>query len=352
AQLPITDEWTDDPAKFNTYLRRIVDGLGPLPGVRAVALASGVPTRPTYGTGFEIVGQKKDERSDGQGCFLKTVTPAYFDAIGLRLLKGRALNERDVFGAQPVTVINETMARKYFPNRDPLGEHLLIREITLGKMARGPDISWKIVGVVANERVGGLERELYEGVYVPSEQSPQIHQALVVRSAITPELLHAAIRKALHRINPDQALVDMKTLEVIKSESMGNDRLQSQLLGLFAGIALVLAVIGIYAVLAFSVAQRTREMGIRCALGANPTGILRLVLSEGMALLGWGLALGCAFALALARVLSSLLFEVDAWDPITFFVAATIMTGAALLACWVPARRAAKLDPMVALRCE
>jgi putative ABC transport system permease protein len=263
------------------------------------------------------------------------------------------LSERDVQGSPPVAVINERMAKKYFPGVDPIGKRLLIQGILLWKTQLGPEISREVVGVAADERVGRLDaRDDDPGVYVTTDQSPQQFQSLVVRGAIDPTLLQAAIRKTILAINRDQTLTNMKTLEQTKIESLGDNRRRSALLGIFAGFALLLSAVGIYGVVSSAVEQRTREIGIRTALGASPRAILALILRGGMGLVAAGLLLGGAGVFGLMRLLSSLLFGVSERDPLTIGAVAAILAAVAFVACLIPARRATRVNPNIALRAD
>jgi putative ABC transport system permease protein len=217
----------------------------------------------------------------------------------------------------------------------------------------GPEIAWEVVGVVADEKVTNIDnRGDNPGMYISNEQSPVYFQSLVIRAAMNPSALTQALSKAVHEINKDQTLTEVKPLDQLKSESMATNRLQSLLLTVFASIAVLLAAIGIYGVISYSVEQRTREIGIRAALGASRSDLLRLILGSGMLMAGIGLVLGLGGAFGLTRLLANLLFGVGARDPVTIVAVAGILTGVALLACYIPARRATKVDPMVALRYE
>lgn len=354
AGLPIANERYPDPLQLNGYLRSIVASLGAVPGVRDVALTSALPLQGWgYGMPFQIAGQPLVDRANRQSCFFKMVSPTYFRTLGMKVRQGRALNEHDVAGAPLVTVINQTMARKYLPNQNPIGKRILIQQIIPGKTQLGPEIAWEVVGMVADERVTTLDAKRDNpGIYVTNDQSPVYFQGVVVRAAMNPSFLQTAIRKAVYDVNKEQPLTDMKTLDQLKSESMTRDRLRSSLLAIFAAIALALSAVGIYGVVSYTVSQRTTEIGIRAALGASSGSLLALALRGGMWMILAGLSVGFAGALGFARLLSTLLFGVGAWDAETILEVAAILALVGITACYVPARRASRVDPMVALRYE
>jgi putative ABC transport system permease protein len=352
--LPLSDKLYPDPARLDVYLRELIANLQSVPGVRDVAFASALPMQGWgYGMPFQIAERPPVDRANRHACFFKMVSPPYFQAIGMRLRRGRGLNDRDLPGAPPVTVVNETMVRKYFQNEDPIGERILVQQIVPGKTQLGPEVPWEIVGVVADERVSGLDdKNDNPGMYVTNEQSPVYFGGLVVKAAMDPSRLEKAIRKAVYDVNKDQPLTEIKTLEQIKSESMASDRLRSVLLTVFAAIALLLSTIGIYGVISHSVTQRTGEIGIRAALGASHSNLLALILRQGIAAMTAGLVIGFLGAVALTRLLSTMLFGVGVLDGLTITSAAGILACVSLAACYFPARRATRIDPAVALRYE
>jgi predicted permease len=354
AGLPISDKRFPNPDELNVYLREIVSNIEMLPGVRDVALTSALPMQGWgYGMPFQIAGKPFVDRANRKPCFFKMVSASYFRALGMTLRKGRGLSERDTKGSPPATVINETMARKYFPDEEPIGKQILIQEIVPGKTVLGPEIPWQIVGVVKDEKVGNLdETRDNPGMYVTNEQSPVFFQALVVRAAMDPLRLQQAITRAVHQVNKDQALNQIRTLEQIKTESMASNRLNSIMLGGFAAVALLLSAIGIYGVISYSVVQRTHEIGIRAALGASVMDVVGLVMKHGMLMAALGLVIGLLGALALTRLLTTLLFGVSARDPMTIAGVGVILAVVAFLATCLPARRAARVDPMICLRWE
>jgi putative ABC transport system permease protein len=354
ARLPIPQDRFSDPVPLNNYLRQIMDALVTIPGVRDVALTSALPMQGWgYGMPFQIAEHPAVDRAERKPAFFKMVSPSYFRTLGLTLRKGRGLSDRDVQGTPFVTVINETMARKYFVNEDPVGKRILVQQIVPGKTQLGPEIAWEVVGAVADERVTNLDdRRDNPGLYVTNEQSPTPFQGVVVRAVQNTALIQEAVRKAVFGVNKEQAVVDLKTLEQVKSESIAYDRLESLLLGIFAAIAVLLAAVGIYGVMSYSVVQRTQEMGIRAALGASGLSLLGLVFRDGMLLLAIGLALGVGGSLSATRLFASLLFGVHPSDALTMGTAILVLTAVAALACYVPARRATHIQPIIALRAE
>jgi putative ABC transport system permease protein len=354
AGLPIANDQYPDPQKLNIYLKSIVANVQAIPGVRDVAFTSALPLRGWgYGMPFQIAGQPEVDRANRKACFFKMVSPAYFHTLGMRLLQGRGFNEHDGAGAPPVTVINETMRRKYLPNQNPIGKRILIQQIVPGKPQLGPEQAWEVVGVVADERVSNLDNKRDDpGVYVTNDQSPVYFGGIVVRASLNPVFLQTALRGAIYQINKDQPVNDIKTLDQLKTESMTNDRLGSILLAVFAAIALTLSAIGIYGVVSHSVAQRTNEMGIRAALGASSGNLVVLAMRGGMWMMLVGLAIGFAGSLGFARALSTQLYNLGAWDVPTLATVAGLLAIITLLACLIPARRAARVDPIVALRYE
>jgi putative ABC transport system permease protein len=353
AQLPIPERQFASDVEFRIYLRQLTDAIRSVPGVRDVAVTSALPLQGWgYGMPFQIVGTKYLDPANRPGCFFKMVGPSYFRALGIRLNRGRFLDEHDVKGSQPAVVINETMAKKYFPNESPVGKRILVDEIEFGKTGLGAEIPWEVVGVAADEKVGDLGSNNNDspGMYVPTDQSPQLYQGLVIKGATDSPLLQRAIKDAINRFDKDQVVTDLKTLEELKYESVAGVRFRSALMAIFAAVALLLAAIGLYGVISYSVVQRTREIGIRTALGANPWHIQTLILRGAALLTLVGLVIGALGAGALGRFLSSLLFNVGQYDPVTFAAVAAVLALVALAASLVPARKAMRVNPITALR--
>jgi putative ABC transport system permease protein len=353
ARLPIARDRFAHPEQLLQYVRLLDDRLRAAPGVRAVAFSNVLPMQ-GWGDGmpFLIAGRAFVDRANRRACFYKRVTGSYFRTLEIRLLRGRTFSGDDTRGGAPVTVINEEMARRYFKGEDPLGKRILIQEILYGQPGLGPEIPWEVVGIVGDEQTGSLIDNKSPGVYVTFDQSPTNDLNMVLRASLDPRMLTSAIHAAVHAVDKDQAIADLETLEQIKSGTVSSDRMQTMLLALFAALALLLAAIGIYGVISYSVTQRAHELGIRAALGASRGSLLGMVIRRGMQLTLIGLAIGAAGALALTRLLASLLFGISPRDPVTLIAVAAVLSAVALLACYIPARRAAAVDPLVALRYE
>jgi len=350
-RLPIANDRFSDVTQLSTYVRQMVDRIHAVPGVIGAASTDSLPLEGfNNGMPFLIAGRGQVDRANRQACGFKMVHPDYFRVLGIQVIKGRGVTDHDVKGSPPIAVINQSMVKRFFADQDPIGQHLLIQDIIPGKPALGPEIPWEIVGVIADERTSSLDGTVRPGVYVPIEQSPSTNVSVVVRSAVEAESLSRAITEAVHQVNGNQVVSDVRTLDQMKSESTASTRLRTTLLAVFAGLALLLSAIGIYGVISYTVAQRTHELGVRAALGAPAAALLGMVVANGMTLTVIGLLLGFGGALGLTRLLASLLFGVGARDPVTLIGSATVLTVVALLACYVPARRAARMDPLAALR--
>jgi predicted permease len=352
--LPMPPTEFTNSTTLTNYLTEMAQNVRSVPGVRDVAITDKPPMEGfANGAAFLIEGREYLPYPQRPVCGFKVIGPSYFDTVGMRLLKGRSLDESDVAGAVPVTVINETMARTYFKGEDPIGKRILIRQLVFGKPGRGPEIPWQVVGVVKDEKVGGKVFSLDEDisvVYVTFYQNPGIRNSLVVRAEMDPLLLSGSIEQAIWKVNNNQAVANIETLGEIKSQSVAPARLRTALLATFAGIALLLAAVGIYGVVSYSVARRVREMAIRLALGASPGDLLKLVIGKTMLIVLVGLALGGGAALALTRALASLLYDTSPRDPVAWVAAGALLAAVALLACYFPAWRVTKVDPLTILR--
>jgi putative ABC transport system permease protein len=350
--LPMTMGKDTDGAKLTLYLNELEASLRALPGVREAAFASGVPMRGTgFGMPFRIADKPAVASATRPGAGFKIITPGYFAAAGVKLRKGRPLSAADGKGAPPVMVVNERFVQRFMPGEEALGRAVMVEEIVTGKRELGPEIPWRIVGIAADEKVGGLESDA-DVMYVPFAQSPIVGMSLLVRSAGDPKLMQKSIQQAVWTINKNQALTNIETLEEIKSQSLASNRLRTGLISSFAILALVLAVIGVYGVISYTVAQRTREIGIRAALGAQPGTLIRMMLGQGMLVVAIGLVVGLAGAYGAGKLLEGLLFGTQPFDAPTFVAATATLSLTALAACYAPARRAARVDPNIALRYE
>jgi predicted permease len=327
------------------YYGEIQRRVSQLPGVREAAFVSLLPLQSWGWNGdFAIDGRPEEPASRKPQAELRTISPNYFHAMGIPIRQGRAFTERDTADAPRVVIINEALARRYFPGENPIGKYIS-REFKL-----------EIVGVSADVRQVGLDRAALPEIFHPIAQRKSFvwlaGMTLIVATQTAPENFVSAVREAIRQIDPTQALFNINSMDKVVSNSLSNQSLYTWLLGLFAALALVLAVAGIYGVISYAVTRRTREFGIRIALGAPGARVLRMVLARGGVLVAIGLAAGIAGALALTRLLGTLLGQISSTDPLTFAAVAIILATVALGACYVPARRATRVDPVVALRQE
>jgi putative ABC transport system permease protein len=318
-----------------------------LPGVEAAGIGS---TAPLLGYTSMTVMDIEGRTTDGPiGVGLHSVSPGYFQTLGISLLKGRVFTERDRIGAPRVALINQAAAERLFPGEEPLGKHI--------KPYVDPEYETEekfveIVGVVGNTKYGKLEEAVGPDVYLSSLQPTDPADKLIVRTSVDAAALAAAVRREVLALDRNVPLVQIQTMTDRAAEVTSRTRFIALMMGFFAGLAMLLSAIGIYGVMAYSVSARTREVGIRIALGAQKGDVLRLVLRDGLALVMAGLATGLLAAWSATRVLKSQLYEVDAGDPLTFASVALLLSIVALLACYFPARKSTKVDPMVALRSE
>jgi putative ABC transport system permease protein len=332
------------PEKRNDFVTNVLNRLNQLPGAKSVAVTNFVPLTGFWNTtDFLIEGQPQRTGALTPIADDRLVTPRYFSTMGIGLLRGRVFADLDRSGSEKVAVVNSTLAQRYFGSDDPIGKIL-----ELGDMAH-PE-RWRIIGVVADVKAFGPEEAAHADLYRPLGQVSFPLLGFVVRTTGNPAALLKASEQAIWDVDKDQVIFDAMPLEVLAAQSVTLRRTSTILLAGFAALALVLAAVGLYGVMAYSVVQRTHEMGIRLALGAKPADVLRLVVRHGMRLVLIGEIIGFVATLLLMRIAASLLYGVSPRDPWSLAIAVCVLTVVALVASYIPARRAANVDPMVALR--
>ena len=333
-----------EPHQIVDFFKQAQARIAALPGVQAVGAISYLPlTGLASRDGFKIPGQPPPAPGQEPGVEVRVITPTYFQAMGIPLLKGRLLDERDVKESR-VLLINETLAKRYFPNQDPVGKQI---EITWD--GSGPD---EIVGIVGDIREGALEKEPEPAIYWTHPREPYSGMALVVRTAGDAARFRTAIQKEIRAIDPEQPIADVRTMKEVIARSIARPRFNTLLLAIFAGVALVLASVGLYGVMNYSATQRTHEVGIRMALGATRGDIMRLVVGNGMLLTLIGIGIGVAGSLGLTRLMQTFLFGIGTTDAVTFTGVSALLAAVALVANYIPARKATRVNPVIALRYE
>ena len=329
-----------DAAFFQQSLERI----RALPGVKTAAVTSQYPLGPPHNGTLILNIRGTEPLHPAQVIMITSVSPDYFRAMGMQLLRGRVFDEHDGAGAPPVAIMNEDLARLAFRGQNPLGQRVGVGP---------PSEPWdEVVGVVSDTRAAALDQEPGPQLFVPFIQQPSYVMTFVLRTAPAPITLAAAVRKTVQGIDKNQPVFDISTMDEIIASTLATRRFRMLLLGMFALLAMTLAMVGIYGVVSYSVAQRAHEIGVRMALGARKGDVLNMVLGQGLKLTLCGLAIGVVGALGLTRFLSSLLYGIQASDPLTFVAVSLILAAVGLLASYIPARRATNVDPMGALRYE
>jgi putative ABC transport system permease protein len=336
-----------DPPKWVAFYDQISQRIQALPGVRSAGLTGVLPISHNFDRRSIQVETHPVPRGQEADTDTYIVTPGYLRTMQIPLLKGRELTAQDVADVEPVALISETFAHRYWPGEDPLGKRIKFP----GSTSR-PQPWRAIVGVVRDVKQYGVDKGSTMQLYLPEAQSPVSWLTLAVRTDGDPTRMLSAIRNEIRGVDPDQAVFEVSTMEGLLAEAIATQRFVMLLLAGFASLALALAAIGIYGVMAYAVAQRTSEIGVRMALGAQAGDVLKLVVGQGMRLALFGISVGLVAALGMTRLMATLLFGVKATDPLTFTLIVAILLSVALLACWIPARRATKVDPMIALRCE
>jgi putative ABC transport system permease protein len=333
------------------FFRRTLDQVRAIPGVESAGFGTSLPFSGSRGNSSFSIDDRPTPQVNGPSADRHQVAPGYFAVMGIPLRAGRDFTDADDMAHAGVVIINEAAAKRFWPNENPLGKRITIgtgQEVKL----YGKAVSREIIGVVGNVKHEELKDEFQPEMYIPAWHLPTLNMTLVVRSRASTESLINSVRRAVQSIDPEQPIRRAQLLETAVARSVAPQRLVAALLSLFAGLALTLAVVGIYGVMSYSVAQRTQEIGVRMALGAQSRDVLKLILRQGMTLALVGVGAGLLVSAALTRLMKGLLYGVGPNDPLTFVGIALLLTTVTLLAALIPARRATKVDPMIALRCE
>jgi len=340
-----TRKYDSDPKRI-AFFRQAIEKIKALPGVQEAGAVSFLPFATTpAGTGVEIEGRPKLPPGQGLVTSVSVTDENYFRTMQIPLKRGRLFTEPEAVEMRHVVVINETFAQKYFPNEDPLGKRVTI-------YMKNDNVPTEIIGIVGDNKQMSLDGEVRPMSYWPHPELTYSAMTLVIRTQGDAAIIAPSARQVIQSLDSEQAVSDVRTMESLLASSVARTRFNTLLLTIFAVVALILAAVGIYGVMSYTVAQRTHEIGIRMALGAQARDVLGLMVKQGLVLALVGVGIGLAAAFALTRLMSNLLYEVKATDPVTFTVIALALIGVALLACYIPARRAMKVDPMVALRYE
>jgi len=339
------DKYAEQPQRVNFY-RQVTDRIEVMPGVESVGLATGLPLGNNGNqTSFTVECQPEPEPGQRPLAEVVYVSPEYFKTMQMPLLKGRTFNEQDTADSPRVFVIDETFASRHWPGEDPIG-----KQVRFGGTSNPPST---VVGLVKRVKMEGLDTDSNRvQAYFPYTQSAWTFMNVVVRTAGDAESMTSSLRQQVLSIDKDQPIYNIRTMQNIREQVTAPQRLNVLLLGIFAAVALILAAVGIYGVMSYAVTQRTHEMGIRLALGARPADVLKLVVGQGMKVASIGILIGLIGAFGLTRLMSSLLFGVSATDPVTFVAIALLLTLIALMANFIPARRATRVSPIIALRYE
>ena len=345
--VPLPEAKYRQDAQLVSFFSQALDHIRHLPAVRSAGMVNFLPLYGGLGsaTGFKILGQPEPPPGQGPGCDVRVADAGYFPTMGIPLLRGRNFSDREQQESRHVILINEALARKYFPNADPIGQRLDVQMFDSPQPA-------EIIGIVGNVRYDSLIDESPPAVYFPHPDLAYPFMTLVIRTDGEPSAIARAVQREVRALDSNQPVSDVRTMGQVMSQWTSRSRFNTLLLGLFAALATLLSAIGIFGVMNYSVALRTRELGLRLAVGAQPRQVLLLVLKQGFVLTIIGIVLGLGAAFALTRLLSGLLFGVGAVDVTTFTTISLLLVIVSLLACYLPARRAMRIDPLQALRYE
>ena len=350
--LPVPQGRLSQPEQIVAFYSDLLQRFQSIPGVTRAEAATAIPVQGRqFGMAFTIVGKPPLSPSSRPDAGFQMVTPGYFQTFGIRVLRGRNFTEQDTAASVRVAMVNEDFVTRYLPGVDPLTQRIAVEQLVPGVTQLGPDVTWQIVGVFHNVRTGDLRQD-YPEIDVPFWQSPWPQAAMAVRTSGDPAAITKSISAAVNSVDPDLPVAQVQTMDQIVTDSRASDRFATVLFGGFAGLALLLAAVGIYGVMAFAVAQRTHEIGLRMALGAGRDRVFTLILKEGSVLALAGSMLGLAGACLVGRAMRGMWYGVGTIDLRAFGAVSAVLLAAAILACYIPARRAAKVDPMVALRYE
>ena len=352
--LPVPADRFQNAVQIDAFYRQVLEKIEALPGVERGMAATGMPLDgPGFGMPFTIAGKPVSDPSARPGAAFLMCTAGYFRTFGVKIVQGRAFNEQDAGGSVRVALVNERFVQKFLPGVDPLRQRILVEELIPGVTKLGPAQDWQIVGVFRNVRAPEILKDSdYPEIDVPFYQSPWPQAVMAVRTHGDPATMQKSVAAAIHTVDPTLPLAQPRTMEQVMDEHLSGDRFSTVLYLSFAGVALLLPAVGIYGVMAFTVAQRTHEIGLRMALGAGRVRVLALVLREGMTLAAAGLVVGLAGSWFVGRAMKTVLYGTGTIDYASLGVVAAVLLAAALLACWFPARRATAVDPMSCLRAE
>ncbi len=350
--VPVPDGRLQGPEQIDAFYRRFLDKARTIPGVTSVSVSTGMPVFGTnFGMPFFIAGSPVADPSQRPGAGFNMVTPEYFTTFGIPMSRGRAFTEQDSASSPRVAIVNDAFVRQYLKDVNPLEQRIVIEQLIPGVAQLGPAVEWQIVGVYPAVRNRGPRGDFPE-IDVPFAQSPWPQAAAAVRTTLDPDSVRKSVSAVMRELDPELPITDVQTMNQVVHQTLAGDRFGAFLFGGFGAVALVLAALGIYGVMSFTVAQRTHEIGLRMALGAGRDRIVREILAEGLTTALIGAAIGSIGAYLVGRAMQGMLFGVGGADPAAFSIVTAILLASAVVACLIPAMRAASVDPMTALRQE